>query len=206
MGDSDAQTSMEEHDSGAAVASNWWQQMLETILPALAVVLAMNLFLAQPRVVHGQSMEPNLHDSQRVIVDLLTYRFREPLRSEIIVLDVPERRSGPPLIKRVIGLPGDRVEIHDSAVFVNGNALSEPYLDQLTEGDLPLQVVPEGHVFVLGDNRCCSNDSRYFGMVPFENILGRAWVRYWPPTAISAFTQPDPRQSSYPSREPTPLP
>ena len=150
------------------------------MLPAVAVVLGINLLLAQPRVVHGQSMEPSLHENQRVIIDLLSYRFLQPEREQIIVLDVPERRSGPPLIKRVIGLPGDRVEIKDGLVYVNDGRLDEPYLDQLTTGQMLSQIVPEEHVFVLGDNRGCSNDSRYFGMVPFENILGRAWLCYWP--------------------------
>lgn len=150
------------------------------MLPAIAVVLAINLLLAQPRVVHGQSMEPNLHENQRVIVDLLSYRLRPPERGEIVVLDVPKRRTGPPLIKRVIGLPGDRVEIRDGHVYVNDQRLDEPYLDQFTAGHMPVQCVPEEHLFVLGDNRSCSNDSRYFGMVPYENILGRAWICYWP--------------------------
>ena len=164
-----------------------WQEVLQALLPSLAIVLVANLFLAQPRVVHGQSMEPNLHDNQRVIIDLLSYRFRSPICGEIIVLNYPETRSGPPLIKRVIGLPDDMVEIHDGYVYVNGKRLHEPYLDQITSGSHPLSRVPEGHVFVLGDNRCCSNDSRFFGMVPFEHILGRAWVRYWPPDEAQLF-------------------
>jgi signal peptidase I len=165
----------------------WLRDLLETILPAVAVVLAINLFLAQPRVVHGQSMEPNLHESQRVIVDLISYRVRPPQYGEIVVLDVPERKAGPPLIKRIIGLPGDTVEIQQGAVFVNGHKLEEPYLDQVTTGALPATIVPEEHVFVLGDNRQYSNDSRYFGTVPFESILGRAWLSYWPLTDIHLF-------------------
>lgn len=166
---------------------SWQRQLLESLLPAVAFVLCVNLFLAQPRVVHGQSMEPNLHENQRVIVDLLAYRFRAPERGEIIVLDLPERRSGPPLIKRVIGLPGDLVEIKSGFVYLNGRRLDEPYLDQATPGHLPPKRVPEAQVFVLGDNRGRSNDSRYFGMVPFESILGRAWLRYWPPIDMGFF-------------------
>lgn len=165
---------------------SWWRELVETVFPALAIVLAINLFLAQPRTVHGQSMEPNLHENQRVIVDLVTYRVRGPERGEIIVLSLPER-STDPLIKRVIGLPGDTVEIKAGSVYVSGTKLDEPYLNQTTTGNMPAQIVPEGHVFVLGDNRCCSNDSRYFGMVPMENIVGRAWLRYWPPSAIGLF-------------------
>jgi len=161
----------------------WLREALETVLPALITVLAINLLLAQPRVVHGQSMEPNLHERQRVIVDLVSYRLRAPDYGEIVILDVQDR-TGPPLIKRVIGLPGDTVEIRNGAVYVNERQLTEPYLDQLTAGACGPVLVPEEHVFVLGDNRCCSNDSRYFGTVPFDSILGRAWLSYWPPEQI----------------------
>jgi signal peptidase I len=166
---------------------SWWQELVETFLPAVAIVLAINLFLAQPRTVHGQSMEPNLHENQRVIVDLVSYRLRSPQRGEIIVLNVPQRQSGDPLIKRVIGLPGDTIEIKGGAVLVNGVMLEEPYLNQATLGNMPAQIVPEAHVFVLGDNRGSSNDSRYFGMVSYEDIIGRAWLRYWPPAEVGLF-------------------
>jgi signal peptidase I len=173
--------------SDAPTLGFWLREVGRTVFPALAIVLSVNLLLAQPRVVHGQSMEPSLHESQRVIVDLLTYRFRAPRHGEIVVLDVPERQSGPPLIKRVIGLPGDVVEIKGGSVYVNGHRLTEPYLDQDTTGALSSTLVPEEHVFVLGDNRRSSNDSRYFGTVPFESILGRAWMTYWPPAEIGLF-------------------
>ena len=169
----------------------WWDELVRTVVPALAIVLTINLFLAQPRTVHGQSMEPNLQENQRVIVELLSYRFRPPQRGEIIVLNLPENHAEP-LIKRVVGLPGEIIEIRDGAVYINDSPLDEPYLDQLTYGHVPRQIVPEEHVFVLGDNRGCSNDSRYFGMVAFDSILGRAWLRYWPPTEIGLFHQPSP--------------
>jgi signal peptidase I len=178
---------LEPQPEAARPSTPWWRELIETFLPAVAIVLAINLFLAQPRVVHGQSMEPNLHENQRVIVDLVTYHFRAPQRGEIIVLDLPDRKAEPPLIKRVVGLPGEIVEIKGGAVLVNGQKLDEPYLNQLTLGNMPAQVVPEAHVFVLGDNRGSSNDSRYFGVVPFGDILGRAWLRYWPPSDVSLF-------------------
>ncbi|MHB0858592.1 MAG: signal peptidase I [Anaerolineae bacterium] len=163
----------------------WLHEIVYTFLPAVAIVLVINLFLAQPRTVHGESMAPNLHENQRVIVDMVTYRLRAPDRGEVIVLDLPARNSDP-LIKRVVGLPGDVVEIKQGSVFVNGNLYEEPYLSQTTAGAMEPRVVPEAHVFVLGDNRCCSNDSRFFGMVPYEDVLGRAWLRYWPPSEIGA--------------------
>ncbi len=179
------------------------QEMLETVLPALLIVLVVNAFLAQATRVEGQSMEPNIHDSQRLVVEKVSYRWRIPARGEIVVLKPPSWRPmrleqrliawvctvfplhcstniPDPLIKRVIALPGETVEIRDGHVYINGQSLEEPYLEQLTYGNLSPQVVSPGYVFVLGDNRGASNDSRSFGEVALSNVIGRAWFRYWP--------------------------
>jgi len=158
---------------------SWLRELLEAILPALVIVLVVNIFLAQATRVEGQSMEPNLHNNQRLIIEKISYRFHSPTRGDIVVI----RRPQPdPLIKRIIGLPGETVEIHDGQVYINGTPLNEPYLTQPTVGIMPARLVPEEHIFVLGDNRGSSNDSRAFGMVSFDDIIGRAWLRYWPPT------------------------
>jgi len=156
------------------------REVFGSFLPAVLIVAVVNLFVAQPRTVEGESMEPSLFEDQRLIVELLTYRFSQPARGDIIVLNLRERATGP-LIKRVIGLPGEMVEIRDGQVFIDGTALQEPYLAEPTAGVMVPRLVPEEHVFVMGDNRNHSNDSRYFGMVPFEEIIGHAWLRYWPP-------------------------
>ncbi len=161
----------------------WIQDILETILPALLIVLVVNLFLAQATRVQGQSMEPNLHDNQRLIIEKVSYHFHPPQRGDIIVIRVQNRRSDP-LIKRVIGLSGETIEIRDGHVYINSQALEESYLHQLTLGNMSPRVISPGHVFVLGDNRGASNDSRSFGEVPFSDIVGRAWFRYWPPEQI----------------------
>jgi len=161
-------------------AKSWLRESLESIIPALIIVLLINAFLAQATRVEGQSMEPNLHDNERLIIEKVSYHLRSPERGEIVVLHIPRRENTAPLIKRVVGLPGDNVEIHDGRVYINGKALDEPYLTQMTYGNMPARVVPPDHVFLLGDNRNASNDSRFFGMVPFEDIVGRAWLRYWP--------------------------
>jgi len=174
-----------EQPVNQAAMNSWLRELLEAVLPALVIVLVVNVFLAQATRVEGQSMDPTLHDRQRIVIEKLTYRFRPPGRGEIVVL----RRPQPdPLIKRVVGLPGDMVAIENDRVYVDGQALDEPYLDEMTRGVMSPQIVPEGHVFVLGDNRDSSNDSRAFGMVPFEDIVGRAWVRYWPPKEIGLVT------------------
>ena len=161
-------------------AKSWLRESLESIIPALIIVLLINAFLAQATRVEGQSMEPNLHNNERLIIEKVSYRLRPPERGEIIVLHIPGRETSAPLIKRVVGLPGESVEIHDGKVYIQGKVLDEPYLTQMTYGNMSARVVPPGNVFLLGDNRNASNDSRFFGMVPYEEIVGRAWLRYWP--------------------------
>lgn len=167
---------------------SWFRELAESILPALVIVLVINVFLAQATRVEGQSMEPNLHTNERIIIEKLSYRFHDPQRGDIVVIRPPQR-SSVPLIKRVIGLPGDWVEIQGGAVYVNGELLDEPYLDQQTLGMMPATLVPEESVFVLGDNRRASNDSRSFGVVPYEDIIGKAWFRYWPIDKIGLVTE-----------------
>jgi signal peptidase I len=159
--------------------SGWFRDILETILPALLIVLVVNVFLAQATRVEGQSMEPNLHNNQRLIIEKISYRFHPPRRGDIVVIRMPNRHSDP-LIKRVVGLPGETIEIKDGHVFINGQMLNEPYLEQLTYGDTGPHVIASDSIFVLGDNRGASNDSRSFGEVKISSILGHAWFRYWP--------------------------
>ena len=168
-----------------------FREVLETIVPAVLIALLINLFLAQATRVYGQSMEPNLHTDQRLIIEKLSYNaylrqylgFTGPQRGDVVVIRLEPRQSEL-LIKRVIGLPGDEVFIHDGTVFVNGQALVEPYLIDPTTGTFGPMTVPPLHLFVLGDNRDFSNDSRYFGTVPLKGIIGRAWFSYWPPDQV----------------------
>ena len=187
----------------------WTRDILETILPALVIVLVVNLFVAQATRVEGQSMEPNLHNNQRLIIEKISYRFQSPTRGDIVVIKAPFFESVPittrfaawlatlvrqapslvlpePLIKRVIGLPGETIETRAGRVFINGQELVEPYTSALTFqpsmsiNDMSPRVISPGHMFVLGDNRPNSNDSRSFGEVPLTDVIGHAWLRYWP--------------------------
>ena len=167
------------------------REVLETIVPAVLIALLINLFLAQATRVYGQSMEPNLHTDQRLVVEKLSYNrymrqylgFSGPKRGDVVVIHLHEH-SDELLIKRVIGLPGDKVEIHDGYVFVNGKPLSEPYLATNTTGSYGPTIIPPLNIFVLGDNRNFSNDSRIFGTVPLKDVVGRAWFSYWPPEQV----------------------
>jgi len=163
----------------------WLREVLETILPAVLIAFLINFFLAQATQVYGQSMEPTLHSDQRLVVEKVSYRFHGPRRGDIVVLKSPQQ-SSELLIKRIIGLPGETVEIRRGRVYINGQELDEPYLERATGGNWGPIIVPPLHVFVLGDNRGFSNDSRAFGMVPIENVVGRAWVSYWPLDEVGA--------------------
>ena len=135
-------------------------------------------FVAQTNIVHGYSMEPNLHENQRIIVEKVSYRFTQPARGDIVVVDVAD--SDVPLIKRVIGLPGETVGIINGQLVVNEQVLNEPYLSPFPTYNYPMTLVPEGHIFVMGDNRPVSRDSRSFGAVSLDAVRGHAWVSYWP--------------------------
>jgi len=153
--------------------------LVTTVLPAVVIALLIHAFLAQATRVYGQSMEPNLHSDERLVVEKLSYRFHGPRRGDIVVLHDPA--GGPELlIKRVIGLPGERVTIADGRVYIDGVALDEPYVAQTTQGNGRAWIVPPLTVFVMGDNRSASRDSRVFGPVPLDQIVGRAVFRYWP--------------------------
>ena len=161
--------------------------LLETIVPAVLIALLINLFLAQATRVYGQSMEPNLHTDQRLIVEKLSYNryvrhilgIDGPERGDVVVIRL-ESQGNELLIKRVVGLPGDVIEIHDGLVFVNNQPINEPYLSGITAGYYGPVTVPPLHIFVLGDNRGFSNDSRNFGTIPLKDVVGRAWFSYWP--------------------------
>jgi signal peptidase I len=163
------------------------REILETIVPAVLIALLINLFLAQATRVYGQSMEPNLHTDQRLIVEKLSYNpylrqylgLEGPQRGDVVVVRL-HTQGDELLIKRVIGLPGDVVEIHDGQVFVNRQPLDEPYLTDGTPGVFGPSTIPPLHIFVLGDNRDSSNDSRSFGALSLKDVVGRAWFSYWP--------------------------
>jgi signal peptidase I len=154
------------------------REVLETIVPAILIALLINLFLAQATRVYGQSMEPTLSNDQRLVVEKISYRFHGPRRGDVVVIRIDS--SPELLIKRVVGLPGEEMAVRDGQVYIDSQPLDEPYITHFTYGDYGPKHVPPLHVFVLGDNRGFSNDSRSFGMVPIEHVVGRAWLSYWP--------------------------
>ena len=151
-------------------------------LLALSFFAFVVYFLIQPFKVEGTSMTPSLSDKERIFVDKIRYRFKDIQRGDILVFEFPRdvRKS---YIKRVVGLPGDRVAIRDGFVFVNGRILDEPYVYDYFRGrdSMPEVEVKSGHFFVLGDCRSHSCDSRSWGLLPERFIYGKAVFSYWPP-------------------------
>jgi signal peptidase I len=169
----------EKSDSVLQTMWLWLVELGETVLPAIVIAVLINLFLAQATRVYGSSMEPNLHTDQRLVVEKVSYHLHGPRRGDVVVIRMPER--GPELlIKRVIGLAGETIEVRSGVVYIDGQPLDEPYLIRKTSGTYGPTTIPDGNVFVMGDNRGASNDSRIFGPVTLDRVVGRAWVSYWP--------------------------
>ena len=154
--------------------------ILETIVLAIVLYFGINALSARVRV-DGFSMIPTLQNGEYILVNKLAYKTGQPNRGDIIVFRLPGDESQD-LIKRVIGLPGDTIEVRNGQVYVNGAALAEPYLSQPTNSTIPARQVEPGRYFVMGDNRNNSSDSRSFGSIARSDIVGRAWVVYWPPS------------------------
>lgn len=171
-----------------------WRAILEIVQAlALAVVISvvLNLFVVQVTEVRQRSMEVTLLQNDRVLVSKLDYRFGTPQRGDIIVFN-PPIDSTIPYVKRVIALGGETIDLRDGKVYVNGNLIDYPETrGQPTTPQAPAirfpYTVPQGDVFVLGDNRQFSSDSRTFGSVPLTNIIGKVILRFWPPDRLVFF-------------------
>ena len=171
--------------------SIFWEEV-EIILIALLIVLPVRMFVIQPFIVHGSSMEPNFYTRDYLIVDELSYHLRLPKRYEVIVFKAPTYKHQY-FIKRIIGLPGETIEIRNGKVYVMKNGqpieLSERFLPQgrQTSGNIRI-TLDAHHYYVLGDNRSVSYDSRSWGPLEDKKIIGRVWLRLWPLKRIKAFS------------------
>jgi signal peptidase I len=155
-----------------------WRNLLIGFVVALILFLGLN-FTAERAVVDGSSMLPTLENRQQLIILTAIYHFTSPQRGDVIVVRPPIAPQSL-WVKRLIGLPGDTIEIRNGVVYVNSIALEEPYIQAAPEYSLSLFTVPADQYFVLGDNRNHSSDSHYGWTVARADIVGKAWLRYWP--------------------------
>lgn len=183
-----------EADKPAKKKKNELLEWLKALLIALILVVLIRWLLFKPFIVQGVSMQPNFVTGQKLIVNEILYDIRSPQRGEVIVFHVPS--EGRDFIKRVIAVEGDTVKVEGDTVTVNGKPIDEPYLKSAIEEahaddrlynntDFPNDQFPDGkvpkdHIFVLGDNRSNSTDSRTIGYVPLKDIVGRADLIFWP--------------------------
>lgn len=160
------------------------KEWIKALVLALLLAGVLRTLLVQPYRVEGPSMEMSLHNTERLFINRLVYRLHPPRRGNVVVIDLPNEDIT--IIKRVIGLPGETIEIKGGAVYIDSERLEEPYLDQETLDTLYPVQIPEDHYFVMGDNRGNSRDSRSLtiGFVPEDRIKGQAVVVYWPPTSL----------------------
>jgi signal peptidase I len=171
---------MEAAEQPGSGTKSTLRELVETVLLTLLIYILVRSFLFENYRVVGRSMVPTLENDQYLAVNKLGYRLHEPQRGDIIVFRDPsddERK----LIKRVIGLPGEVVEIRDGQVFIEGWPLKEPYIEAPPRYAYAPTLIPEDQYFVMGDNRNNSSDSHNWGTLPQDMIVGKAWVSYWPP-------------------------
>ncbi len=160
-----------------------FRELLEVLVIALILTLVIQTWVFETFVVEGDSMLDALHHGDRVLVNKFIYRFRDPSRGDIVVFGHPGDNDRD-LIKRVVAKPGEVIEMRDGRVYINGEPLDEEYLTRGDNGDFPPVKVPPRTLFLLGDNRVRSDDSRSFGFVPYADVSGRTWLIFWPPGSL----------------------
>ena len=176
-------------------------EIIETVVVVLSIFLVGYLFVAQPHQVNGLSMFPTFDNADYVLTDKVSYKFKQPERGDVVVFKAPPEANCPKgagcdFIKRVLALPGEKIEVKNNTIQVNGKAISEPYIpkENLTQSGAFLNnrsiTLGPGEYFVVGDNRLHSSDSRAWGPITSKEIVGRVFFRYWPVKSIEIIKDP----------------
>ncbi len=181
----------QEGEQTAQTIGSFIWELVRVFIIALAIIVPLRIFVAEPFIVSGSSMVPNFHNREYLIIDKISYRSNEPDRGEVIVLRYPKDPSQY-FIKRIIGLPGETIKVDQGSVYIYNEAnptglkLEEEYLpnDGITFGSNDPVTLGSDQYYVLGDNRLASSDSRVWGILPEEDIIGKVWVRVFPITSF----------------------
>ena len=185
-----------------------WVEGVKTLGLSAILALGIRTFIAEARYIPSESMLPTLEVNDRLIVEKVGYHFNSPKRGDVVVFAptdaLREQQFKDAFIKRVIGLPGDIVEVREGTVFINDAPLPESYIYEPPDYDYGPAVVPEESYLVLGDNRNNSYDSHYWGFVPRDRIIGKALVRFWPPTRIGSLDEQPLYPQTIPAQQPVP--
>jgi signal peptidase I len=161
-------------------------ELITAFIPAILVALFINTFIAEAAEIKaGPSMQPNLYIGYRMMTEKVSYYFHAPQRGDIVIVEQPNGQTN--LVKRVIGLPGETLESRDGHTYINGELLDEPWVTYFGGRYYPLIQIPEGYIFIIGDNRPNSHDSRAIGPVPIESVRGRVIFIYWPLEEFEVF-------------------
>src|SRR3989344_2365461 len=170
--------------------------VLEVVVFAIGIFFFVYLLIMRPHKIKGQSMHPNFPDGEYLLTQKVSYYTGEPQRGDVVVFKPPISDEDE-FIKRIIGLPGDKISVTDGEVYLNGKLLNENYLNQIRTsngsflGEGKEFAIPDGQYFVLGDNRPHSSDSRAWGPITKKDISGKAWLIYWPPNLAGTVKKPD---------------
>ena len=168
----------------------FFREILVTLIMAVVIFFLLQVTI-QSAIIRYSCMEPGLHEGQRVLVNKVVYYFHEPERGDVIIFHPPRKpKDAVPYIKRIIGLPGDTMEIKGGVVYINGSKLHEEYVEYPADYPLDPYKIPEGEYFVLGANRPGAEDSHNWGTLNREDIIGKAWLTYWPPDAWGIVVTP----------------
>lgn len=163
--------------------SNFVRDVFEVVVPAIILFLIIRTFFLESRFVPSPSMVPTIQVQDRFLLNKTAFWFKTPERYQIVIFKPPVQAGAKEdFVKRIIGLPGETIKVHNGVVYINGKPLEESYItpDRAPIGEFNSYIIPDGNVFVMGDNRNNSQDSRYWGPLPIKNIKGEAWWRFWP--------------------------
>ncbi|MGB3787577.1 MAG: signal peptidase I [Phormidesmis sp.] len=181
-------------------SANLWVEALQTVALSIALALGIRTFVAEARYIPSGSMLPTLEINDRLVIEKISYLFHPPERGDIVVFHPPaaagEQFVKEAFIKRVIGLPGETVEVKNGKVYINGSPLAENYIEAPPDYNLAPETVPQGSYLVFGDNRNNSDDGHVWGFLPGDRIIGRASVRFWPLDRLAYLTDPSYQLSS----------